>query len=652
MSFFPSSVPTALQLLEMRNNKSVTLSSAINDVVTTIPVTDTSDIPTAGYLTFEDGSNECIQYTGVTPTSLTGVTRGADGTTASSHSNGGTIGMWVNARYHNILSEEIIAITQNLSDRLGLSATQILSPDGTVSLPSHSFAADPDTGIYRVTANTLGIVSGGSEVATFTTHVNGTRFGFSAVFGDAASPSYTFTTDQDTGFYRSSADVIGFAIGGGNAGLLGIFGGTTQFQFRDGAVTAPAMSFVNDPDTGIYRPGANQIAIAVGGTAKFAVDSAGGLVFASAYLQGTDGTAAAPSYSFSGDPDTGIYRVGANAIGFATIGTLRMELTGGTLRAGSVNGMSIENGQGDAVNPSYSFHSDSNTGMYWKSSDSIGFTTNGVLRVTIDNNGLTVNSGTLSASFTFADGTVGAPSFAFASQTNTGFYREQANSFSATSNGVRVASFYNINSVDVGVLAVIGGFISGIDGTAAQPCWRWDSDSNSGIYRIGADHFGFATAGTLRWQITSAGEFAVLGGANNQILASAGTVSAPAYSFNVAGATDTGIYQTGTGSIRFASDGVNVISVIGTGLEVGLNGSAASPAINWGADPDTGIYRVSANVLGIAVGGVDKFRVNVANSANDVTIEVYDFTAASLKQVSRGASDSGGTGFRVLRIPN
>lgn len=37
---------------------------------------------------------------------------------------------------------------------------------------------------------------------------------------------------------------------------------------------------------------------------------------------------------------------------------------------------------------------------------------------------------------------------------------------------------------------------------------------------------------------------------------------------------------------------------------------------------------------------------------DDTDITVFDVTAAALKRVSRGIADSGGVGFRLLRIPN
>lgn len=163
MSFFPTSVPTALELLQAKNNISVTLSAAINDVITTIPVVDTSNLPSSGYLTFEDGSNEVISYTGKTITSLTGVTRGTDGTVASSHADAGTIGMWWNAKYHNILADEIIGVAQNLSTRIGLGTQDIVNAQSiaggilTVKVSNSSAAAASSARMWmQVTATSTG----------------------------------------------------------------------------------------------------------------------------------------------------------------------------------------------------------------------------------------------------------------------------------------------------------------------------------------------------------------------------------------------------------------------------------------------------------------------------------------------------------------
>jgi len=61
-----------------------TLSSGINNSVTTIPVTSNTGFPTAGTILI---GTELITYSGKGTNTLTGATRGANGTTAAAHSN-------------------------------------------------------------------------------------------------------------------------------------------------------------------------------------------------------------------------------------------------------------------------------------------------------------------------------------------------------------------------------------------------------------------------------------------------------------------------------------------------------------------------------------------------------------------------------------
>jgi hypothetical protein len=62
------------------------------------------------------------------------------------------------------------------------------------------------------------------------------------------------------------------------------------------------------------------------------------LALAGAIVRAADGAAATPGIAFDQDTDTGLYRIGANDIGFATGGTLRLRLDGsGVLRLVSGN---------------------------------------------------------------------------------------------------------------------------------------------------------------------------------------------------------------------------------------------------------------------------------------------------------------------------
>jgi len=110
---YPTSTPTTLGLFQAKNNILVETTSPIGAGDTTIPILDTTDLPNSGMLTFTD-NNEVILYTGKTVSSITGVTRGYDGTSAFAHGAGQELEMRWNAEYHNRQNEEIVAVAADL----------------------------------------------------------------------------------------------------------------------------------------------------------------------------------------------------------------------------------------------------------------------------------------------------------------------------------------------------------------------------------------------------------------------------------------------------------------------------------------------------------------------------------------------------------
>ncbi|MCP4950539.1 MAG: hypothetical protein GY922_01655 [Proteobacteria bacterium] len=116
------------------------------------------------------------------------------------------------------------------------------------------------------------------------------------------------------------------------------------------------------------------------GTTQITAASGGGVTFP---LEADAGSAAAPSYSFSGDTDTGIYKSASNKIGFTAGGAERMALSG-------TDGLEMKNdarvflsdGMG-ASTPSLAFDSDEDTGIHLAATNSIGFGTAGSERFRI-----------------------------------------------------------------------------------------------------------------------------------------------------------------------------------------------------------------------------------------------------------------------------
>lgn len=139
--------------------------------------------------------------------------------------------------------------TSNITFTLaGLLYTPVYVGDGTVGAPSMSFLLDQDTGWYRIGANNMGGAVAGAKVLD----ISATGLGVTG----------TLTT-------TSSIAATGAITSGGTITSTGVILGPT------GAVGAPALSFSTDPDTGVYRIGANNLGIATGGVKVIDVGSSG-----------------------------------------------------------------------------------------------------------------------------------------------------------------------------------------------------------------------------------------------------------------------------------------------------------------------------------------------------------------------------------------
>lgn len=141
---------------------------------------------------------------------------------------------------------------------------------------------------------------------TFTGTLAGVTGSFSGVVdvsnGTAAAPAVTFTSDTDTGFFRTSANVLGVAAGGSSVGTFSSTGFTGAVNGTVGATTPAAGAFTTLSATGVTT-----------------------------HAVGSVGT---PSIIFSGDTNTGLYWIGADSFGLAANGVVQCTIT-----TGGINGV-------------------------------------------------------------------------------------------------------------------------------------------------------------------------------------------------------------------------------------------------------------------------------------------------------------------------
>lgn len=356
MAIFPGAISTDTDLLVGANFKTALLTdNPLSAGAVTVNVNSTSGFPTVGALLID---SELIKYTGLTGTSFTGCTRGFDSTAGVSHVQNSQVRLVIIAFHHNGIKDEVKAIEQFISDLIGRTNTQVLTPDGTGALPSHSFASDPDSGLYRISSNRIALGVGGGAMIDISS-VTGNIILSGTVLvpdGAATTPPITFSNDTNTGIYRNAADSMRL-VAGGTVVATAFFSGTTaQLIVGSGSLTEPSLCIAGNASQGFYRdPGLD-------------------ITASSVPLSVPNGTVSAPTYTFTGDENTGIYRVGSDSMGLAVGGTAAIILDGNAL---------VEIQNGSVSTPALTFISDTNSGLYRIGADNIALGTNGIRAIEI-----------------------------------------------------------------------------------------------------------------------------------------------------------------------------------------------------------------------------------------------------------------------------
>jgi len=99
--------------------------------------------------------------------------------------------------------------------------------------------------------------------------------------GSAAAPSYSFIGDTNNGFYSSAADSMSFVTNGVSRTTISNSGTTINsgvLSLPAGSAAAPSLTFTGDTNTGIYRSAADTINIATNGVSRFQIDSTGAVL--------------------------------------------------------------------------------------------------------------------------------------------------------------------------------------------------------------------------------------------------------------------------------------------------------------------------------------------------------------------------------------
>lgn len=211
-----------------------------------------------------------------------------------------------------------------------------------------------------------------------------------AIFSSSAGNSAPSTTLPGQSWYDTANNTLWVRNASNNAWIKlfdfaanqAIFGG--RIGAINGSPGNPSVGFASDGDSGLYLAAADRPAMSAAATkvmewSDAQVESlvrfvAKTIVASEQYLApGSDG-AGKPGFSWNGDTKTGLYRAGANAIGFTIDGTSRGVMDKDKLTLG----MQLRALQGSVATPGLSFDGRSGTGLFVNGDNNLCVAVNGV----------------------------------------------------------------------------------------------------------------------------------------------------------------------------------------------------------------------------------------------------------------------------------
>ena len=205
---------------------------------------------------------------------------------------------WANGTMPDLGTE--IQDSLSRSGKGGMNAP-LKNVDGSESLPAFTYNNDTTSGWYRISAGTFGYSVSGSEVFRVTssaiTLVSGVSFVLDTVdinggnidgtiIGATTPAAGTFTTFTSTGI-DDNATSVKFTLSDTTATFDGIVDSDSVYTDA-GTAAAPTHTFTDDTDIGMYRVGANQLGFATAGVVALVIDASGNVDFQSNDLT-TDG---------------------------------------------------------------------------------------------------------------------------------------------------------------------------------------------------------------------------------------------------------------------------------------------------------------------------------------------------------------------------
>ena len=160
-------------------------------------------------------------------------------------------------------------------------------------------------------------------------------------------------------------------------------------QGADGLAGFPGYTFSTAPDMGMFKFGTDQLGFSVGAVEKiiFTTNTIIPKVSVVQIRPEAPGTVALPMYSFNNDTGMGMYRGGAGLLDFAVTGVHLFTISA----AATVSKASYLGRDASITNPSYAFENELGTGFFRSATGEMSFTANAVVKFVIKPNTINMN---------------------------------------------------------------------------------------------------------------------------------------------------------------------------------------------------------------------------------------------------------------------
>ena len=602
------------------------------------------------------------------------------------------------------------------------------APNGSATLPSFSFESETNTGIYLTSTGNMTIVTGGRDAVVMSPGSNVALLGGGpATYGniipgvgvtylnasstaptgapnggsggllwvDGLEIKYTNSLGVATSLNKSTGDVAGPA--GAVDGTLARYTGTSGKFIESSGVAplllaqadvpgAPTYSFVSDATTGMYNPGADNLAFSTGGVRRLNVSTTG--VTSDGVIKLIDGTLAAPSVAFDGGG--GLFLTSGNIAFFSgseigmSVGPNANVTFGGYPPA---NLGSIVNGSGVVfINEVGVAPTGATTGgvSLWVAGAALMMMTtasatpidligriegpasaigNAVVRFDGTSGALVKSTGQVVVADTGevagGTGSVGAPTYAFASDTSTGMYSAAANTLNFSILGAMTTSCGTTSITSTSNILCPAG-------TEAAPGMSWVGDSDTGFYLAGGVSVASTSGNATGFVASPDANITLCGTEASSYGGGEGVIFLRQASVNATGtATDIGLLYVPTGSVNdlvFYDDspgpttltnrisgpltstnrGVlrwdgatgkivqdSVVTITPSGEVLAPDGTLAAPTYTTAGDPNTGLTTVATDTLNFVAGGVSVLEVSTLGVTLLQVVDVPDGTVGA-----------------------